>query len=349
MAVYLQAATEVNLHLCVLHGLWATKKNKLASIKQGDVLVIYVERRLAALFSVKSKTFTSEVPVWPDDLYPYRIEIELQKIVPQSERLALSEPRLQEALFRFHTRGYATAIVLNVRPLSSGPATMVLDFFTHAADWPDYNPSTILEQLADEFEDANAILPEQLDTRNEENLHSEIQYYLADMGQILSYSVWIPENDRNRSFRNKRLDTLSSTEFPVRGLAPDVARIARNIDVVWARRRKPLKLFEVEKSTTIDSGLLRMSNLISAFDFEVEAEMYICADSRRYDEAKRKANWPTFANLDPPLTKRCRFIAFEKLREFYEDLSILKEKYGSKAITMTEDALDLVSQSLVEY
>ena len=52
MAYFLQKTTEENLYLCIKHSVWGAKTNKLSHWQAGDQMVAYVEKELAALFTL---------------------------------------------------------------------------------------------------------------------------------------------------------------------------------------------------------------------------------------------------------------------------------------------------------
>ncbi len=63
MAVFLQSTSEENLYLCIMYGLWGAPNKKLKAWRAGDQLIAYVERDLAALFTVTSQVFRDETEI----------------------------------------------------------------------------------------------------------------------------------------------------------------------------------------------------------------------------------------------------------------------------------------------
>jgi hypothetical protein len=86
------------------------------------------------------------------------------------------------------------------------------------------------------------------------------------------------------------------------------------IDVLWLKGNSIQVAFEVESTTSIYSGLLRMSDLI-AMQPNINIPLYIVAPSERRNKVIAEVNRPTFANLKRPMSKICRYISFEGLRE----------------------------------
>ena len=72
--------------------------------------------------------------------------------------------------------------------------------------------------------------------------------------------------------------------------------------------------FEIESTTSIYSGLLRMSDLIT-MQPNLNIPLYLVAPDARRDKVMAEINRPTFSRLSPPLSEICRFISFSKIRE----------------------------------
>jgi len=72
--------------------------------------------------------------------------------------------------------------------------------------------------------------------------------------------------------------------------------------------------FEIESTTSIYSGLLRMSDLI-AMQPNLNIPLYIVAPDERREKVILEVNRPTFSRLTPPMNQICRFISFSALRE----------------------------------
>ncbi len=89
----------------------------------------------------------------------------------------------------------------------------------------------------------------------------------------------------------------------------------RNIDVIWLSEGSPAHAFEVEHTTTVYSGLLRMSDLTALIP-AISIGMFICSRADRKEKVRAEVNRPTFARRS--LAERCRFIPFEKLADFIE-------------------------------
>jgi hypothetical protein len=324
VATYLQSVTEENLHLAVQYRVWGSKINKISDWKRGDTLIVYVERALAAQFEITSEPFYDERFLWQGDVYPYRVNIELQKIVRPEDRHSMGLPDIRAILHDYHSRSYGVPLVLAARPLADEAAHVLLKHLEEPPDWDDYNPVLILaalneQSIFDEAEIDEAVIQADDLAGPEEppqpSLHTEMQYLLARLGRSLRFEVWIPKSDRKREYGGQPLGELSVAELPPLPFNDDALRIIRNIDVIWLQEGHPTHLFEVEHTTSVYSGLLRMSDLAMLIP-SLNITMFICAKEERRDKVRAEVNRPTFDRQPTPLAARCRFIAFDRLASF---------------------------------
>jgi hypothetical protein len=89
---------------------------------------------------------------------------------------------------------------------------------------------------------------------------------------------------------------------------PVTNRTIELIDVLWLDGNAIVAAFEVESTTSICSGLLRMSDLL-ARQPNISVPLFLVAPEERRDQVVRQVNRPT------PLVDVCRYISFEGLRE----------------------------------
>jgi len=91
--------------------------------------------------------------------------------------------------------------------------------------------------------------------------HTYIQWLLARIGSKLGCQIWIAVNDQGKVWNGERLGNLSLKNLPPLGMDASSQRLISLIDVLWIKKNKVAAAFEVEHTTSIYSGLLRMSDL----------------------------------------------------------------------------------------
>jgi len=134
--------------------------------------------------------------------------------------------------------------------------------------------------------------------QEEENSHLEMQLKLTIMGRGLGYDVWVATNDRGRSCNGMSLRSLTVTELPPLDLPPEVMRTISLIDVIWIDResREIACAFEIEKSTSIYSGMLRLQDLASSLGVR-RYDFFLVAPDNREKEIVAQLQRPSFSNL----------------------------------------------------
>ena len=143
--------------------------------------------------------------------------------------------------------------------------------------------------------------------------HAHVQWLLAKLGRSLGCRVWIASNDHRRAWNGETLGSLSVPRLPPLGLDADSQRIVAAIDVVWLTRGSQVAAaFEVEHTTAVYSGILRMADL-AALSPNLSFPLYLVAPGSRLDKVRRELSRPTFQALE--LHRRCGFFSSEALAE----------------------------------
>jgi len=153
---------------------------------------------------------------------------------------------------------------------------------------------------------------------NQGTHHTHVQWMLAKIGRKLGCKVWIARNDRSKVWNGETLGSLSIDSLPALGMGGTSQRIIELIDVVWLRAGKQVAAaFEVECTTSIYSGLLRMSDL-GALSPNLNFPFYIVAPKSRLDKVRKELSRPTFQMLE--LHNRCGYFSSEALEKEAENI-----------------------------
>jgi len=113
-------------------------------------------------------------------------------------------------------------------------------------------------------------------------LHTEMQYHLLKIGHALGYDVISASNDRSRCHEGNNFSFISLSEFPQIEVDRDTNNTIALIDVIWLQKgtNKIVGAFEVEKSTSIYSGILRLTDLYFSFPDDPSSLFLIIPDNR---------------------------------------------------------------------
>ena len=159
----------------------------------------------------------------------------------------------------------------------------------------------------DETEDKEAKTPEARQS-------IQMQSKLARIGAIMGFNVWIPRADRGRirELVPEREQAAFLDDLPLNYDTTTLDTIEL-IDVLWLKGRSIVRAFEVEHTTAVYSGLLRMADLL-ALQPNMDIRLHIVAPDERRDKVFREMKRPVFSLLDRgPLSDSCTFISYESV------------------------------------
>ena len=145
--------------------------------------------------------------------------------------------------------------------------------------------------------------------KQEEFNHTYYQGLLVEVGNLKKYQTFIPHQDKNKNFLNKKLGDITLIKEFYKFGYDHIIRKAQTVDVSWFNSRKmPSKLFEIEHSTDIQNSLLKFVELQ---DFYVD--FFIVADDMR----KKEYNYKITLNAFTSIQKRIKFLSYEQLSEWH--------------------------------
>jgi hypothetical protein len=114
----------------------------------------------------------------------------------------------------------------------------------------------------------------------------------------------------------------------------DTLNTIENIDVLWFKGRAIVRAFEVEHTTSIYSGILRMADLM-ALQPNLNIKAHIVTPVERKEKVMRELARPVFKYV---LASSCSFISYDSIEE------LSKEKWLEY---MKHDVLEKFSESAV--
>jgi hypothetical protein len=145
--------------------------------------------------------------------------------------------------------------------------------------------------------------------------HTEIQYHLLTLGAEMGFDLWVARNDRSKEWNGVTLGSIPGAvaELPTQ-FNEATNRTIELIDVLWLKGNSIVAAFEVESTTSIYSGLLRMSDLL-ALQPNLNIQIYLVAPDERRNKVEQEILRPTFNLREPPLARICGFLSFSRLTE----------------------------------
>ena len=115
-------------------------------------------------------------------------------------------------------------------------------------------------------------------------------------------------------------------------------RTVEQIDVLWLKGRSMSRAFEIEHTTAIYSGLLRMADLL-ALQPNMNIRLHIVAPSERRERVLREIRRPVFSRLERgPLHEQCSFLSYDSVTSLIETPHLshmsdtILDEYGERAV-----------------
>lgn len=300
-------------------------------MRPGDYLLCYLTgiSRFIGLLVVTAPPYLDSAPLWSSDPLPARVAVKPSVLLTPETAIPLTELRAQLSLFADRPGSWTV-------PLRHSPG-----------HWPRPDGEQVAEALLQaQVEPVVRTLPQggrqptgladfgvaytsesatpvNVSGFREPASHSELQWLLLKLGNDMGLDVWVARNDRGRAYAGQRFSALPRLLAALpRQFEPATMTVIELIDVLWLRQGAILAAFEIECTTTIYSGLLRMADLI-ALQPNARIPLYLVAPEARRGKVMREINRPTFARLQPPLAQVCRYLPSGALRQRYQDVLTL--------------------------
>lgn len=168
--------------------------------------------------------------------------------------------------------------------------------------------------------DVSVVVPEDEERRStvvpEEVRESiQIQALLAEIGFRMGMQLWIPRADRAQVSREWHGDDRALLDRLPLNYDDTTLKTIEQIDVLWLKGRAIKRAFEVEHTTSVYSGILRMADLL-ALQPNMDIRLYIVAPGVRREKVFQELRRPVFSLLDRgPLSESCTFLSYDSVRE----------------------------------
>jgi hypothetical protein len=336
------------------------------NIGHGDKFICYVTKlqRIIGILEVKSKAFQDDKPIFTKENDPFVLRFNVQPIVwlPLEKAIPIHDDLIWNTL----------SFTKTLAKTDNSWTWRVFGSPNHYWSKDDciFLEKILLEQVEKQInypfseddlkklktpkirisdkKEVSVSVPDEEETKEieitpasekEKRTSIVIQAKLAEIGEILGFKIWLPNSDRTRV-----LEIWKPKEDSLLGDLPIVfddttLKTIRNIDVLWINRRSIVRAFEVEDTTSIYSGILRMADLL-ALQPMLNIKIHIVAATERRDAVFSQINRPVFADISGhQLSEVCSYISFDQIIE------LSKEK---KLKHMNDSIIDEYSQYLQE-
>ena len=342
-------------------------RKTVQSIQQGDILLCYltgVMRWIGALEVLGQSDDKSQI--WKDAEFPSRVRVKPMVLLAPENGVPMDALKGKVRFFqndkdRGKFKGFVRGSPAMFRPKEDGD--LILRLLQEAARSPVSRPVdakklarkpyfkaerlkgrqqiATLVSVPDSEEAESQDRPELVDkteTKTATTRHTEIQHDLMTIGADMGFDIWVARNDRSRNWNGKELGKLPNVidELPTQ-FNEVTNRTIELIDVLWLKGNSVVAAFEVECTTSVYSGLLRMSDLL-ALQPNLEINLFLAAPDERREKVKQEILRPTFSLKEKPLAENCGFLGFGRLTEKLDGIRKLGVASSMKPDFLTKTA-----------
>jgi hypothetical protein len=263
-------------------------RNQVAKIKEGDIFLCYVTGVMRWVGALKFLgTSKNKASIWKDAAYPIRLQVEPLIMLDPEYGVPMTNLEGRVAFYEgVEDRGKFKAFVRMSpnRFTVSTDGELIMDLLSKAKAVPVMRPVDA-KKLARkpwfkaEQRRGKTVVPAVVsvpDSEDDESLdkgaekspiptkHTEIQYELLTLGVDMGYAVWVARNDKSKTWKGVTFSSIPE----ILEVLPTQFNEATNktielIDVLWLKGNSIVAAFEIEHTTSVYSGLLRMSDLLA--------------------------------------------------------------------------------------
>lgn len=168
--------------------------------------------------------------------------------------------------------------------------------------------------------------------------HTDIQYHLLKLGADMGFNLWVARNDRNKNYNGQTFCDMPRlvNELPTQ-FNEATNKTIELIDVLWLKGNSIIAAFEIECTTSVYSGLLRMSDLL-ALQPNLNIKLYIVAPDERRGKVEQEILRPTFTLREKPINEVCGFLSFSTLLQKIQGIQKLGLQNSIKADFLEQTA-----------
>lgn len=330
---------------------WST----VQKIKVGDYLICYLTgiSRFIGILKVIDKPFQDSSTIWKDEDFPSRLKVKIVISLNPTTAIPVHTLRDQLSFFKDLKSPHAWTGAFRSSPAkwSSEDGEAVMNALSNAKDNPierpvdprklSYRPKGFKSKIGTVSIPSFDIDEKEIADKKSYSEHTEIQYLLLKLGSDMGYDVWAARNDRGREFKGKKIANIAKLKLELPNQFDEITnRTIEMIDVIWLQKNNFVAAFEIESTTSIYSGLLRMSDLI-AMQPNVNIPLYLDAPDERREKVISEINRATFSRLTPRLSEICRYISFSDLKMKIEQVETIVQYIKPEFLEDLSESCDL--------
>jgi len=305
-------------------------------VRSGDRFICYITKlsRWAGVLEVTGQLFVDDAPRFyaTDDPFVVRFKVKPIAWLSKDKAIPIHEPMVWDQLtFTKNSDGSASwtgAVRRSLNQMKNEDGELLERLIgaqvdgghTYQIDEDKY-ARLVTQRIRREDKSVAVTVPTADDEQagdeepeiTRESAH--VQGLLATIGETMGFKIWIPRHDRATVLREWTPEPGALVEHLPLNYDDTTLKTIEQIDVLWLKGRSIVRAFEVEHTTAIYSGILRMADLL-ALQPNMDIKLHIVAPEARKLRVFNEIQRPVFSLLDrAPLSECCTFISYDGLRE----------------------------------
>jgi len=324
-----------------ISGFRKRQKSFVERLKVGDKLICYVTRisRWFGVLEVTSEWFEDDKPIFIGQNDPFVMRVKVKPLVwlPLEQSIPIHEDFIWNELT--YTKGlpknstHWTGMMRNsLNELKAQDGSFLLKTLTDQSLLPKHYKLTDNDEVKikrttvrTHNKEIDVVVPEN-DEKDEDEIETpesiKIQATIAEIGERMGHKIWLPRRDRGRVKLHWQPDEDTLLENLPLNYDDTTLKTIENIDVIWIKGRSIVRAFEVEHTTSIYSGILRMADLM-ALQPNLNIRAHIVAPEERKDKVLDEIRRPVFSLLEKgPLADSCTFISYDSIKKIANERSL---------------------------
>ena len=320
--------------------------NAVERIQSGDILLCYLTgvMRWVGALEVQGRS-RDKRNIWQFDEFPERLSVKPLVLLAPEHGVPMEELEAKVDFYRsradrpgfngflrmspnrFKRQSDGDLILRLLEAAEKQPITRTVDpkklarkpFYTADSKRGKKTVTTVVS--VPDADDA-AVEDTEKDVPSVTTRHTEIQHALLTLGRDMGFELWVARNDRSKMWAGAALGKMEGmVEVLPTQFNEATNRTIELIDVLWLKGNSIVAAFEVECTTSVYSGLLRMSDLL-ALQPNLAIDLFLVAPDERREKVENELMRPTFKLREKPLAPICGFLGFgllsQKLKAIHE-------------------------------